>query len=200
MRSCYSFINHELLLFIFYLFTFHAYALIDFVLSSCLSRLFYRRRLIHAVFSEIIVLTWIVLFSKVFAVAFKSCLCFFFFYSLGWEITCIKCILGQNSHCRQRNSRIWLAEVLQCVGCVTLPKVMTLCLSWKGLGERLFFFSHFLCSLFGDLPVQFNKYGDIEIRGNSYMNVFKMTRKTFSGRNGIVTANDVSEPWLLHWI
>lgn len=143
MRSCYSFINHELLLFIFYLFTFHAYALIDFVLSSCLSRLFYRRKLIHAVFSEIIVLTWIVLFSKVFAVAFKSCLCFFFFYSLGWEITCIKCILGQNSHCRQRNSRIWLAEVLQCVGCVTLPKVMTLCLSWKGLGERLFFFLTF---------------------------------------------------------
>lgn len=60
--------------------------------------------------------------------------------------------------------------------------------------RRKAFFSHFLCSLFGDLPVQFNKYGDIEIRGHSYTNVFKMTRKTFSGRNGIVTANDVSEP------
>lgn len=62
--------------------------------------------------------------------------------------------------------------------------------------RRKAFFSNFLCSLFGDLPVQFNnrKYEDIEIRGHSYMNVFKMTRKTFSGRNGIVTANDVSEP------
>lgn len=68
--------------------------------------------------------------------------------------------------------------------------------------RRKAFFSNFLCSLFGDLPVQFNnrKYEDIEIRGHSYMNVFKMTRKTFSGRNGIVRANDVSEPWLLHWI
>lgn len=43
------------------------------------------------------------------------------------------------------------------------------------LGERLF--SHFLCSLFGDLPVQFRKYGDIEIKGHSYRNVFKMTKK-----------------------
>lgn len=147
MRSCYSFINHELLLFIFYLFTFHAYALIDFVLSSCLSRLFYRRRLIHAVFSEIIVLTWIVLFSKVFAVAFKSCLCFFFFYSLGWEI--MYKVYPRAELSLPSAEQQDLVRVLQCVGCVTLPKVMTLCLSWKGLGERLFFFSLFVWSIWG---------------------------------------------------